>query len=138
AAIAGGIGAIVGLIVLAVTYTVGISQQSNLFQEAQQTLANAGWLHQRWRDLAAREHQKQHQVFETRHAEFEAQREQALDRYQRAYAERRGELEQTRTRGLQEANVRFAAQQQSIRALRDERTQRIDAEFAVQRQALEI
>jgi len=131
-----GIAAIVAVLILLVTYTIGAMRQSELFLHAQQALDTANRLHQAWRELAARVHQKQHQEFESRQAAFEKQRAQALGRYQRALEERRTELEKNRSTALQVENSRYGELQQALQSARLERTTHIDAEHSQRRSAL--
>ena len=136
AAVSAGMATVVALLILGVLYVIGVSQQSSLLQEAQQALSNANRLHEKWREFAAREHQKQHQAFESRQAEFAAERQQALDRYQHAYDTRRTEFEETRAQSLQTEKSQYSELQQAVRTQRAEQLANLDAAHAGQRHSI--
>lgn len=136
AAVSAGAAGLIALAIVAVIYAAGSSRQSGLFLDAQQSLANANALHQRWRELASRDHQQQLRAFEARQKDFAAQRQKALDRYQHAYDERREELEQTRAQGLQAESDCYTEVQQALRTQRTEQVQGVESAYAERRRAL--
>lgn len=119
--IAAGAAAVCSLILLAVVYTIGSMQQSEVFGRLQQSMTEAAWLHQRWLAYAKRDHQRMQADFAARQADFEAQRRAALERYEKAHQERSREIEQGRMRELQTENARYGELQGATRRRRETR-----------------
>ncbi len=137
-AAAAGAAAGVSLVMLAVVYMVSSIQQSEALRQLQENVSTAGWLHQRWSAIAAREIEHQQAAFRKKQAEFESQRQSALDRYQQAHEARRKEIEQGRTRELAAENARYAEVQHELKENRERATSEIEEHAAARRtQAVE-
>ncbi len=125
--------ALCSLILLAVVYTLGSMQQSEAFTRLQQSVAEAAWLHQRWLALAKRDQQRLQSEFGARQADFEKQRQAALDRYERAHRDQREEIEQGRSQELQAENIRYGEQQSATRRRRESRLTELERGHRQQR-----
>ena len=124
--VSAGAAALISVLLLAATHMLGSMQQSDAFGRLQQSVTEAAWLHQRWLALARRDQQKMQSEFAARHAEFESQRQAALDRYERAHAEKRSALEQGRLRELQAENSRYGELQTATRRRRETRVTELE------------
>jgi hypothetical protein len=129
-----GAASVAAIVLLTVVYSLASLQQNDVLRELQTHLAHAGWLHQAWLVLARREQQQQQAQFESRQAAFESQRQDALNRYQRAHAGRRAELERARLLELHAADTAYGEQQATLRAARIARAAELEQEFSARRQ----
>ena len=122
------------LILIAIVYMIGSAQQSEALQQLQTNVSTAAWLHQRWSAIAEREIEQQRAAFQKKQAEFEAQRQAALDRYQQAHQQQRQEIEHQRSRELTEENARYARQQEQLKHERERSTHEIEQHAGTQRE----
>jgi DNA segregation ATPase FtsK/SpoIIIE, S-DNA-T family len=126
--IAAGAGAIGGLLLTVVLYTLGSMRQSEIFRQMQHALADAQWLHQQWLKLAKGELERRQKESEAKHKRVTRERDTALQRYEQAHASRRDEIEANRNQRLQEEQERHTREREQLVAHRDEQLALLDAE----------
>jgi hypothetical protein len=124
---------VIALVLVAVVYTLASLQQNDVLRDLQAHVFHAGWFHQSWLALARRDQQQQQAQFEARQVDFAAQRQEALDRYERAHAERRAELERARLHELHVADSACGEQQAALRAAHEATMAALEHESGMQR-----
>ena len=126
--IAAGAACVVALIVELLAYTIASMRQSDAIRLVQQSVAEAGWVHQKWLGMARDELQTKTKEFETRHRDVVRQRESALQRFQSAHTQHRDDIESRREEATRQETQRFHEQRQRIERQQRDEAAVIDAE----------
>lgn len=121
-------GAIGGLFLTGILYTVGALRQSDLFRQLLDSQALAGWLHQQWLILAKEGLDKQKIKTTAKQRKIERERQEALDRYETAHAERLAIIEAARDEKLNTELEKYETERDQTTAQRDQQLEQIDSE----------
>lgn len=128
AAAAAGAACGLALLIELIIYLVAAAQRSAAIGRLQQSVAEAGWVHQKWLAMARDELQARTKEFEVLQRDVVRQREAALQRFQSAHAERRDAIEARRDEGQRLEETRHHEQRRQIEQSRDAELREIDAE----------
>lgn len=117
------------VLLLALVYSLGAFQFADGMRRLQQLVAEAGWVNKIWLGFAKDELQKQQEQFEARQVVIDRQREQTLERYNKARDERQKRIEVDRAQTIREARQELNERLGVLNQDRNEQLQAIQSEF---------
>ncbi|MFV0444982.1 MAG: FtsK/SpoIIIE domain-containing protein [Planctomycetaceae bacterium] len=124
----GAAASIVAIIVELLAYTIASMQQGDAMRRVQNSLAEAGWVHQKWLGMAKEELQTRTKDYETRQRDVVRQRDAALKRFESAHAQHRDDIESRREIAVQQEDKRHHEQAQQVARQEQADEARINAE----------
>ncbi len=128
--ISAGFGAMAGLLLTIILWTLGAMHQSDVMKQFQQSTAEANWVHQHWMKLAKEQLEQRQKESERKHQHLVHERETAFQRYESALTERKTTIETNRYYQVSQARSEHSKLKQKIEAVRDSQLAEIDAEHA--------
>lgn len=121
-------GALGGLLLSLVLYTLGSMRQSELFRRLQDLKGEVHWVHQHWLRLAKEQLSRQQKEFEVQQRRIERDRQQALRRYETAHEQRLREIETDKTNRLSQEQQQYNARRAELLGERDRQLAAVDQE----------
>ncbi|MEZ6058218.1 MAG: FtsK/SpoIIIE domain-containing protein [Planctomycetaceae bacterium] len=110
-------------------YTLAAMKQSDALRQLQQSVVEAGWIHEKWLAMARTELQTKTKEFETKQRIMVKQREQSLNRFESEHASLSDRLRSQRAEELRNEEQRHKSQRQRISDSRDAELARLDEKF---------
>jgi hypothetical protein len=126
--VAGGAACIAAIIIELLAYTIASMQQSDAIRQMQQSVAEAGWAHQKWLGIARDELQERTKEFEARQRDVVRQRESALKRFESAHTKHRDDIESRRDDAVRLEDQRFHEQRGRLEQQQQAERSEIDAD----------
>ncbi|WP_437204253.1 FtsK/SpoIIIE domain-containing protein [Planctomicrobium sp. SH664] len=130
-----GAGAVAGLILTAIFYSLAMSQQSEVLGLIQDLSAEAEWAHQFWLRYAKEQLERQQKETELHRRQIAQERQEALRRYESAHRSQVELIERTRQRKLNLERKRHDQEWSRLTQERDAQLSMIHEEHARQVQA---
>lgn len=126
--ISAGGGAVAGLLMSLILYSLGAMRLSDLFRQFEQSKADAEWIHQRWLKIAEQDRQKHEKQTAHKQKKIEKERDQALERYEATLTAKRKEVERERDARIKEETDRYELDRNQGILQREAQLQRLNSE----------
>ena len=126
--VAGAIACVAALMLELLAYTIASMRQSDAMRQLQQSVAEAGWVHQKWLGMAKDELQSRTKEFEAKQRVVVKQREQSLKRFESAHQLHRDDIEARREDAVRVETSRYDAQRRQIESESEREREALDTE----------
>jgi DNA segregation ATPase FtsK/SpoIIIE, S-DNA-T family len=126
--ISAGGGAVAGLLMTLILYSLGAMRLSDLFRQFEQSKADAEWIHQRWLKVAEQDRQKHEKQSALKQKKIEQERDQALDRYEATLTAKKEEVEAERETRIKNETDRYELDRNQAILQRESQLQRLHSE----------
>lgn len=122
-------GAIGGLLLSIIMWTLGSMQQSDLIRSLLHATADAEWTHQQWLSISEKQLESRRRQFEKEQKRVEREREQALNKFEATHNSRVSGIESERDRSLVGIQQHYQETYDDLTSQRDTSLQQLDQQY---------